>query len=215
MAAVSSLIYKHRSIYHILMRVLYGGHFRARYSAIAEEVPPGAAVLDVCAGDGYLYLRCLRARQVSYRALDISPELVRWMKRHGIEAYRFDVWRDALPAADVVIMQASLYQFLPDAARVIEKLLDAARERVIIAEPIRNLSSSNNPLVRLIAKRMTRPGEGDGQYEAHRFTSASLLDTFNRFPAFERSRLVPGGREMIGIFRGRRPRGGVSDPARP
>jgi hypothetical protein len=200
---MSSLIYKYRTAYHLLMRLLYGHHFDARYRAIATKVPPGATVLDVCAGDGYLYLSHLRNRHVTYLALDIAPELVQWMKRHGIDARRFDVWRDTLPAADVVIMQASLYQFLPNAAPVIERLLCAARQSVIIAEPVRNMSSSSNPLLRVLSRRMTRPA-GNGTYAADRFNLESLLALFRRFPAFEASWLLPGGREMIGIFRGQK-----------
>jgi hypothetical protein len=199
---VSSLIYNHRAAHHLLLRLLYGRYFSARYEAIASEVPAGSAVVDVCAGDGYLYLNYLCAKPVQYQALDISPHLVRWMQRHGIRARQFDVWRDAVPAADVVIMQASLYQFLPDAAPVVEKLLRAARQRVIIAEPVRNLASSDNPVLRLIGRHLTRPEAGGGTYQADRFDRVSLMAMFRQFPALERCCELPGGREIMGIFRG-------------
>lgn len=202
---MSSLIYNHRTAYHVLMRLLYGRYFSARYVAIAAEVPIGSEVVDVCAGDGYLYLNYLRTRSVQYQALDISPHLVQWMQRHGIQARQFDVWQDELPAADIVIMQASLYQFLPDAAPVVEKMLRAARQRVVITEPIRNIASSENPVLRLAGKRLTRPEAGGGEYQAHRFDQTSLMALFRQFPAFERSRELPGGREMLGLFRGQHP----------
>ena len=199
---MSSLIYNHRTAYHLLMRLLYGRYFSARYEAIAAEVSAGSEVVDVCAGDGYLYLKYLRAKPVQYQALDISPRLVQWMQRHSIPARQFDVWQDAVPAADIVIMQASLYQFLPNAAPVIEKLLRAARQCVIITEPVRNIASSDKPVLRLIGKHLTRPEEGGGVYQAHRFDQTSLMALFLQFPAFERSCELPGGREMMGIFRG-------------
>ena len=184
------------------MRLLYGRSFSARYEAVADEVPAGSEVVDVCAGDGYLYLNYLCAKPVQYQALDISPRLVQWMQRHGIQARQFDVWQDAVPAADVVIMQASLYQFLPNAAPIIEKLLRAARQRVIITEPVRNIASSDNPVLRSIGKRLTQPEEGGGVYQAYRFNQISLTALFQQFPALERWCVLPGGREMMGIFRG-------------
>jgi SAM-dependent methyltransferase len=202
---VSSLIYNHRAAYHLLMRLLYGRHFSARYEAIAAEVPGGSDVVDVCAGDGYLYLSYLRAKSVSYLALDISPRLVQWMRQNGMQALQFDVWQDELPAADIVIMQASLYQFLPDAAPVVEKMLRAAHRRVIITEPVRNIASSDNPVLRLLGKRLTRPEEGRGAYQAHRFDQNSLTALFQQFSAFEEARELPGGREMMGLFRGQHP----------
>jgi hypothetical protein len=188
--------------YHLLMRLLYGRYFSARYEAIAAEVPAGSEVVDVCAGDGYLYLKYLRAKPVQYQALDISPRLVQWMQRHNIQARQFDVWQDALPAADIVIMQASLYQFLPNAAPIVEKMLLAARQRVIITEPVRNIASSDNPVLRLIGKRLTRPEEGNGVYQAHRFDQTSLKALFQQFPTLEQTRELPGGREMMIVLRG-------------
>ena len=199
---MSSLIYQHRTAYHLLMRLLYGRHFSARYGAVAAEVPTGSSVIDVCAGDGYLYLNYLRAKAVRYQALDISPQLVRWMQRHGIQAQQFDMWQDTLPVGDVVIMQASLYQFLPDAVPVVEKMLCAARRQVIITEPIRNISSSDNPMLRFVGKRLTRPEKGGGAYQAHRFDRNSLLALAQQFPAFERACELPGDRELMIVLRG-------------
>jgi trans-aconitate methyltransferase len=163
-------------------------------------VPSGAQVIDVCAGDGYLYLKYLRAKRVTYLALDASPQMVAWAQRQNISAQLFDVWRDELPTGDCVIMQASLYQFLPRADRIIAKLLAAARDRVIITEPIRNIAASNNPLLAWIGRRTTIPaGEA---YTAQRFNPSTLRAVFQSFEAFDRSALLPGGREMIGIFRG-------------
>lgn len=184
------------------MRALYGRYFAARYEAIAAEVPAGSSVVDVCSGDGYLYLNYLRALAVRYQALDISRHLVQWMQRHGIEAQQFDMWQDTLPVADIVIMQASLYQFLPDAAPMIEKMLCAAQRQVIVTEPIRNISSSDNSLLRFVGKRLTRPEKGGGAYRANRFDRDSLLALAQQFPALERSCELPGGREMMIVLRG-------------
>ena len=81
--------------------------------------------------------------------------------------------RPPLPEADVVIMQASLYHFLPGADAIVERMLAAARERVIIAEPIRNLSTSRLPLVARLGRR-GRPTRGAGDGHAQRFDEPAL-----------------------------------------
>jgi hypothetical protein len=198
---MSSLIYRSPVAYQLTMRLLYGRYFSARYTAIAREIEPDGSVVDVCAGDGHLYTAYLRARQIAYEALDISPQLVRYMQQRGVRARCFDLWQDELPAADIIVMQASLYQFLPHADRIVAKLLAAAGRRVIITEPIRNVATSLNPVLRFIGQRLTKPVEGHGTYQAQRFNQASLLALFHSFAEFERSSELPGGREMLGIFR--------------
>ncbi len=196
------MIYSNRAVYHLVMRLLYGRHFGARYAAIAAEIPSGAEVIDVCAGDGYLYLKFLRQKSVRYLGLDISPRLVDWARKRGVSARQFNLWHDTLPPGDVVVMQASLYQFLPQAEPIIRKLLSAARCKVIISEPIRNVSSSLLPLVSGLSRRLSAPDASGGTYTGQRFDRQSLADFFHSFETFERSFMIPGEREMVGIFRG-------------
>lgn len=184
------------------MRVLYGRHFRARYEAVAREIPNGASVVDVCAGDCYLYRKYLKRKGVAYIALDISKPFVVTARRRGIDAREFNMKIEALPTADVVVMQASLYYFLPDTARALEKLIAAARQRVIVAEPVRNLSDSTNPLLAAISRRSTRAASDDKDVAGDRFNEASLTELFRANPHLERMFPIPGGREMVGIFRG-------------
>ncbi len=200
---MSSFIYRSPLAYQLMMRLLYGRYFYARYTAIAQEIETGCQVVDVCAGDGRLYTSYLREKSIAYEALDISPQSIQHLQQRGVSAHCFDVWHDELPVADVVVMQASLYQFLPHADQIVAKLLAAARQHVIITEPIRNIASSSNPVLRLIGQRLTKPVEGHGTYEAQRFNRDSLLAVFKSFAEFERSYELPGGREMLGIFRGR------------
>lgn len=197
-----SLIYSHQSLYHLLMQVLYGRYFDARYQAVADEIPAGASVVDVCAGNGYLYLKYLRFKNVRYLGLDISPQLVHWAQRHGVRMQRSNVWADEIPIGDIIVMQASLYQFIPQADQILRKMLLAARDRVIVAEPIRNLSSSRNPLFSIVGRRLTVPARNAERYHAQRFDYRSLMQLFESIDSFERARLLPGGREVIGIFKG-------------
>ncbi len=105
---------------------------------------------------------------------------------------------EPLPHADYVIMQASLYHFLPDARSIVERMLEAANIQVIIAEPIRNLASSDNRLVALAAKYLTNPGSGA---QPSRFTEASLDRLFEFYrERIERTFLIPGGREKVFVL---------------
>jgi hypothetical protein len=194
-------IYAHPPLYQLVMRLLYGEHFRGRYEAIAAEIPDGSRVVDVCMGDAALYLRCLKSKSISYIGLDRSLAMVRWARKRGIDARQFDITRAQPPNCDVAVIQASLYQFLPDAKPVVEKLLDAAREKVIVSEPVVNLSTSGNPWISALSRRLTnpdpsRPSSGD------RFDQGHLDEFFRSFGSFERSFRIAGGRECVGIFRG-------------
>jgi glycosyltransferase involved in cell wall biosynthesis len=194
-------IYDLPVLYQLVMRILYGEYLHARYEAIASEIHEGSRVVDVCMGDGALYLRCLRSKSVSYLGLDRSPAMIRWARKRGIDARQFDITRSNPPACDVAVIQASLYQFLPDARPVVEKLLDAASEKVIVSEPVVNLSSSQIRWVAALGRRLTNPDPSRAS-SGDRFDQTHLDEFFRSFHAFERSFPIAGGRECVGIFRG-------------
>src|SRR5205085_806948 len=111
--------------YELLMRALYGRHYSARMGAVADEVPPGSSVLELCCGPATLYRRFLRERAGSYVGVDVNAGFIAALRRRGIDALQLDLAaRDGqLPSADVVIMQASLYHFLPRAERIVDRML--------------------------------------------------------------------------------------------
>jgi hypothetical protein len=122
------------------------------------------------------------------------------LRRQGIDARELDLatTNGHLPEADVVIMQASLYHFLPDAERIIDRMLAAARERVIVSEPVRNLASSNVPIVRLLGRRAADPGTGG---HAARFDERSLNTLMDRYgERVVKSFAIPGGRERVFVL---------------
>ena len=199
---MSSLIYSHPTIYQLLMRLIYGGGgFAARYQALADLIPDGADVFEACAGDAYLYQRHLKARGIRYRAGEYNEGFIAHAQARGIAMERCDLRNDPVPAADIVILHASLYQFMPDHAAIVGRLLAAARRTLIVSEPVRNLSSSPNPLIRWLAQRSADPGSGHKQ---QRFDEASLDAFFTEHyaGAIEQRALIPGGREKIYCLRG-------------
>jgi hypothetical protein len=198
---MSSLIYAHPGIYQLLMRLIYGSGFGARYRSISDLIPDGADVFEACAGDAYLYQRHLKARGVRYRAGEFNGNFVAHAQARGIDMQRFDLRQDEVPQADIVILHASLYQFMPDHAAVVGRLLAAARHTLIVSEPVRNLSSSPNPLIRWVATRSADPGSG---HMAQRFDEVSF-DAFIAEHFSDRvlqSALIPGGREKIYSLKG-------------
>ena len=90
-----------------------------------------------------------------------------------------------------------LVRFADDPVPVIERMLAAANKAVIIAEPIRNLSTSRSPLVARIAVKLSGPG-GD---RAQRFNEQSLDKLFDGFSSrLTRSFKIPGGREKVYVL---------------
>jgi hypothetical protein len=194
-----SLVYRNASVYELVIRLLYRRHYEARYRAIADLIPAGSSVLELCCGPGVLHDRYLRHVAVQYTGLDVNAGFIERVNRRGGWGHVWDVVEDrALPPADSVIMQASLYQFLPDAAPIVRRMLGAARQQVVIAEPIRNLATSRVSLLAALAMRQGDAGCGP---RAERFTEQSLdafLGRFQKRPV--RSFLIPGGREKVYIL---------------
>jgi SAM-dependent methyltransferase len=197
--AVTSFIYRSSSLYELAMLALYGRHYGSRYRAIAELVPNGSSVLDLCCGPALLYHRYLRHKSVRYTGLDVNAEFIDRLTRRGASGQVQDLRSEqALPEADYVIMQASLYHFLPDPSPVMDRMLRAARRQVIVSEPIRNLSSSDSRLLALVGKLLTDPGVGN---HSQRFNEASLDQFFSRYRSLvQQSFLVAGGREKLYIL---------------
>lgn len=197
----TSFIYKSASLYEIAMVLLYGRHYSSRYRAIDELIPTGATVLDLCCGPALLYQRYLRAKSVQYTGLDINEKFIERLNERGGCGKVWDLRSDQrLPTADYVIMQASLYHFLPDATPVVNRMLNAARRQVIIAEPVRNLTGSDRRWLAALGRLFTNPGTGEA---AERFDEASLA----RFLSAYRSQIVQsfsiaGGREKVYVLTG-------------
>src|SRR6185312_9404568 len=168
----TSLIYRSSTVYQAAMFALYGRHYRSRYRAVSGLIPPNTTVLDLCCGPGYLFQKFLRPKSVKYHGIDVNRGFIDRLIRAGATGQVADLHTlDPLPTADYVIMHASLYHFLPDPGAIVDRMLKAARRQVIIAEPIRNLSTSNLPLISRLASGHADPGSGNHR---HRFTEETL-----------------------------------------
>ncbi|PIQ83424.1 MAG: hypothetical protein COV75_07580 [Candidatus Omnitrophica bacterium CG11_big_fil_rev_8_21_14_0_20_63_9] len=192
----TSLLYRRPWLYHWAMRLLHARRERRRFEAIAAHIPAGVSVVDVCSADCALYRYYLQDKGIDHLGVDLNPRLLYRGGRAGSRVRLMDVRREELPQAEVVVMQASLYQFIPDHHAMMQRLLRAARQRVIIAEPINNWSSSSSGWRRRLSQRWTNPGTGP---VPHRFGRADLEQLFRQYGA----RLIQEharGRELIGVF---------------
>jgi SAM-dependent methyltransferase len=195
----TSIIYRSARGYELLMRVLYGRHYGDRMRVVAEEVPEGSSVLELCCGPGTLYKRHLHARTSGYIGLDFNEGFVAGLRQDGVDARRLDLASpQQLPEADVALIQASLYHFLPHPERLLDRMLAAARDRVIVSEPVRNLASSDMPLLRLLGRRAADPGVGGHE---QRFTEPTLDALMERYrQRLIREFAIPGGREKVYVL---------------
>ena len=144
--APPSLIYRSPLAYRLLMAILYGRYYRARNRSVTALVPSGTDLLELCYGPGELYLGYLKAKGVRYRGLDLNPLFIQRLRRLGSTPKWRTLAGRPLPRAEIVLIQASLYHFLPDARPLID-VCATARHTVIISEPVRNLATSRLPLV--------------------------------------------------------------------
>jgi len=192
--------------YDLAMRLLYRGQYASQYGDVAQRIPAGASVVDVCCGTARLYRDHLRGRVGSYLGLDVNPHLVMAARRDGARVRRFDVRVDPIPPADYVVICSSLYHFSATADALLARMRAAARKAVIVGEPVRNLSQL--PVVGRFAAALTNPGVGElaGRYD---------LESFRRFAHANDAVEVwcpPGARNAIAVFRATDPKTNAGEP---
>lgn len=195
----TSLIYRSSSLYELAMLLLYGRHYGSRYRAIADLIANGCTVVDLCCGPAHLYHRYLRAKSVQYTGLDVNARFIRALIRKGGRGQVWDLRSDrSLPTADYLIMQSSLYHFLPDPKPIVDRMLEAARKQVIIAEPIRNLTNSDSRALSLLGRVFTSTAAGQ---HLERFTEETLDRFFSNYHSrVNRSMTIAGGREKVYVL---------------
>jgi SAM-dependent methyltransferase len=199
----TSIIYQSPFLYQVVMSVLYRGAYQERFRALAALVPDGASVVDLCCGPATLYYGYLEPKRVRYTGLDINAGFVERARSRGATAMVWDAAGDTpLPQADYVIMQASLYHFLPDPGPIVDRMLKAAGKGVLIAEPVRNLADSSNPALAWLARKLTNPGTGDQprRFNAQRFED--FLAPYRVAGRLIESYPIAGGREQLCVLRG-------------
>jgi trans-aconitate methyltransferase len=181
------------------MLALYGRHYASRYRTVADLIEEGSSVVDLCCGPAVLFHRYLKKKSVAYTGLDINSRFIARLAKAGATSAVWDIREERpLPRADYVVMQASLYHFLPDAGPVVNRMVEASRRRVIVAETVRNLATSSSRLIAAVGRIFTDPGSG---LQPLRFTEESLDELFSPYSnRLTRQMLIAGGREKIYVL---------------
>ena len=190
------------------MELLHWRNGGSRFADIARHIPSGSSVLDVCSGPGSLFSKELLGRDVDYHALDWKADFVDYINRMAgsvpagrVKATCADVSSPApFPTADIVVMTGSLYHFNSGANAMISKMLAAATSRVILAEPVINLASSANPVVRRLAGWATSTPGGSGTFRFNEMTLNALLAPFRKNIISQEK--IAKGREILTVLRG-------------
>lgn len=198
---MTSIIYRHSSLYELAMAALYHKHYWSRLRHVADLLEEDKSVVDVCCGPATIYFRELKDKNIDYLGLDINPNFIRRLSRRGAKGQVVNVANySAFPEADYVIMLASLYHFLPGPDRIIQAMQRAARRSVVISEPIRNLSSSKSTILRRLGAAFTDPGTGR---QPQRFDESMLDELFHKYSSsLVRSFVICGGREKVYVLKG-------------
>src|SRR5262245_4525490 len=190
-----SPIYWNRTIFEFVMTMLYGQEPCTTYAAVAQRIPNGVTVVDLCCGTARLYSDHLRSRGCTYVGLDFNGHFVADMKNRGITARFFNAITDPVPPGDCITMVSSFYHFRRHASDVLNRMRSAARMCVIISEPVRNISGKGTFLSRL-AGWLSNPGVGE--YE-HRFSLEDFKSLAQTLGASEFS-YKEGEHNAIAVF---------------
>ncbi|MGZ3883096.1 MAG: hypothetical protein ACXVP0_00080 [Bacteroidia bacterium] len=192
---MQSPIYWHPKLYQTAIKCSFGSHYAARYSALKKHIPKNAQLLELCMGDAFFYLNHLSGMPLSYSCADVNPVFIRAAKRRGLNAFPLDLFRDPVPQSDYILIQGSLYHFIPDQLAMVQKLLKASNKQLIISEPVDNMSNSSSSFKAALAGCLSKARTGQSRIK---FTAETLKESFaplkDQVAVWEES---PGNKEVI------------------
>lgn len=172
-----SILYWHSYTYALLVRLMFKKYYTDRYKAIKNVIDNNSSVVDVCCGDSKLYA-FLKCKNINYLGLDFNQTFIKFSNKRGINVRLFDIYKDEIPVSDFVVIQGSMYQFIPNHNKILKKLYEAADKYLIITEPIRNYAQSQNNFISLIGRLLNNPGDS---MKVHRFTLQTFKEALQPF----------------------------------
>jgi len=172
-----SIIYENIYIYRVVMNLLYSLKYKTRFNDIVNLIKKSdKKVLELCFGDTIIAEEC-RKRNIFWTGYDINEYFIRNAKKKGLNAILADISQiERFPRADICIISGSLYHFILEIDLLLRKMLDAS-PKIIISEPIENLSSQKN-IIGAISKILTNAGKG---HENFRFDKNSIIEILNKY----------------------------------
>ena len=183
------------------MRLLYGASYKKRYSVVSDLISQGASVLEICCGCGYLYEGFLKSKRVTYTGMDLIPRLQSRLRKLNVQVINGDVMCLQFPSCDYCIMLGSLYHFKNSEFEIIDKM-SRAGATCIILEPVVNLSSARNPILRKIANLLSYVPNTSS---SHRLGSNDLAEIFSdrKFDILRNEKVLDDRYQLIEFKRSR------------
>lgn len=164
-----AFIYASIPLYRLAMNILYAGAYIRRAQKVSELLK-GKTITELCFGDTILASEC-RRKNMKWKGYDVNKRFVDRANKKGFDAVCADVSvTEITDVSDECVMMGSLYHFGSDPGAVILKMLEIS-DRVIISEPVKNLSNPDKVTGRIFA-RLTSAGKGP---ESFRFTETGLI----------------------------------------
>lgn len=145
---------------------------------MSNLIPPRSSVVDICCGTCQIY-KYLRMKNIHYIGIDFNSIFIKNAQKKGIDCRMINIKHEEIPKADFIIIQGSLYQFIPDHISILEKLFYSANRALIIAEPIKNHIQSNSKAISYLSRLLNNPGDG---IKDQRFTVESLKKSIEKLP---------------------------------
>ncbi len=166
------------------MNILYCGKYRIRINDVINTLTSNdKSVLDLCFGDILLATYC-KKHTIIWTGYDINDQFVRYAFRHGFNAKQINLLKqEHFEKADVCLMSGSLYHFHHDLETILKKMLDAS-PKLIISEPIQNISSSSG-IIGYLAQYMTNAGKGKETFRFNEKSFVTMLEHYKCIIGFE------------------------------
>ena len=193
-----SMLYWHPYSYKFLVRLMYKKHYGELYETINDLIAENSSVVDVCCGDSYLQ-SFFENKNIEYLGLDFNPTFINFSSKRGINAKLFNIYKDDIPQADYIVIQTSLYQFIPNHDQILQKLYQAADKYLIITETLKSLGGSGNKFVSSIGRFLNNPGDG---VKAERFVMPTFKKAMEPFQKnIENEFFINGGLDYLVVIK--------------
>jgi trans-aconitate methyltransferase len=121
---MKGIIYWNVYFYKFIIYLIYKRNYRRRDEIISEQTDD-LKVLDLCCGYGSLsrYIK-------KYRGIDFNKPFVNYARKKGLDVSFGDIAKIDLPEEECIILQASLYHFIPEHKNLIEKIIKKAEKKL-------------------------------------------------------------------------------------
>ncbi|MFH0894633.1 MAG: hypothetical protein V2A54_09365 [Bacteroidota bacterium] len=169
------IIYRNRFVYRAAMNTLYAGKYRDRFRLIVPYLGNVKSVLELCFGDTVFAELC-KKRNVSWTGIDNNEMFVNKALKNRYHALCENILEmKEFPSSDCVVMTGSLYQFHSATNELFAKIFSCT-SKLILSEPIRNLSSRKDVIGRM-ASRYSKTKDG---IQPFRYDQKSLTEEISR-----------------------------------